>query len=184
MRSTLIVSAFLFGLAGAAQAQTSAPGQAASAGAAAGKASAPIAAAAAADEPVPRAERARARQDCLSENVALSGEDLRAAMRLCMQARFPGVRLYAQDGVTRDGKPTAAAARVACKEEVDGRKLQGAERIAALTACFNAKRPDLAQRAGCRKDARAKGLDGAELRKAVDACAREAKGWIAGGTTP
>ncbi|WP_262333109.1 hypothetical protein [Bosea sp. BH3] len=130
----------------------------------------------ASDEPVPRAERAKARQDCLSENVALSGDDLRAAMRLCLQAKFPGVRLYAQDGVTRDGKPTAVAARAACKDEVDGRKLEGSQRVAALTACFNARRPDLAQRAECRKEARGKGLDGADLRKAVESCAREAKG--------
>ena len=157
MRSILIVSAFVLGFMGAAQAQEAAS-------------------AAAADGPVPRVERARARQDCLSENIALSGEDLRAAMRICLQGKFPGVQLYARDGVTRDGKPTAAAARAACKEEVEGRKLQGSERIAALTACFNGKRPDLAQRSECRKEARARGLDGTELRKAVDACAREAKG--------
>lgn len=165
MRSVLIVSAFLLGFAATAQAQSSAP---------AIKPAAPVAAAA--DEPIPRAERAKARQDCVAENVALSGEDLRAAMRLCMQGKFPGVQLYAQDGVTRDGKPTAVAARAACKDEVDARKLAGSERIAALTACFNAKRPDLAQRAECRKEARAKGLDGADLRKAIDACAREARG--------
>lgn len=167
MRSLLIVSAFLFGLAGVAQAQTAAPT----------KPVAPaVTTAAATDQPIPQVERAKARQDCLSENVALSGDDLRAAMRLCLQAKFPGVRLYAQDGVTRDGKPTAVAARAACKEEVDGRNLQGSERVASLTACFNAKRPDLAQRSECRKEARAKGLDGTDLRKAVDACAREAKG--------
>ena len=163
MRSILIVSAFLWGLAGLAslaQAQTAAPGSATTA----------------ADEPIPRAERAKARQDCVSENIALTGDDLRAAMRICMQGKFPGVQLYARDGVTRDGKPTVVAARAACKEEVDGRELQGSERIAALTACFNGKRPDLAQRSECRKEARAKGLDGADLRKAVDACAREAKG--------
>ena len=166
MRSFVIVSAFVLGLGGAAQAQNAAP------------AKAPVAAPAAtpADEPIPRAERARARQDCVSENIALTGDDLRAAMRICMQGKFPGVQLYARDGVTRDGKPTAVAARAACKDEVDGRKLQGSERIAALTACFNGKRPDLAQRSECRKEARSKGLDGADLRKAVDACAREAKG--------
>lgn len=164
MRSIFIVSAFVLGCA-AAQAQTAAaPG------------AAPPAAASAASEEIPRAERAKARQDCLAENIALSGEDLRTGMRLCMQAKFPGVRLYAQDGVTRDGKPTAVAARAACKEEVDGRKLEGPERVAALTACFNAKRPDLAQRAECRKEARSKGLDGADLRKAVESCAREGKG--------
>ncbi|BCB19502.1 hypothetical protein [Bosea sp. ANAM02] len=166
MRSVLIVTAFVLGLGGAAQAQSTAP------------AKAPVAApaAASADEPIPRAERARARQDCLSENIALTGDDLRAAMRICMQGKFPGVQLYARDGLTRDGKPTAVAARAACKAEIDGRKLEGSERIAALTACFNGKRPDLAQRSECRKEARAKGLDGADLRKAVDACAREAKG--------
>lgn len=166
MRSVLIVSAFVLGLAGAGQAQTATPA----------KASAPTAAIASTDEPIPRAERAKARQDCVSENIALTGDDLRAAMRVCMQGKFPGVQLYAHDGVTRDGKPTAVAARAACKEEVDGRKLQGPERIAALTFCFNGKRPDLAQRSECRKEARAKGLDGADLRKAVDTCAREAKG--------
>lgn len=166
MRSILIVSAFVLGIAGVAQAQT----------ATRATAPAPTVEAVAADEPIPRAERARARQDCVSENIALAGEDLRAAMRICMQGKFPGVQLYARDGVTRDGKPTAVAARAACKDEVDGRKLQGAERIAALTACFNGKRPDLAQRSECRKEARAKGLDGADLRKAVDTCAREAKG--------
>lgn len=137
--------------------------------------SVPAARSASADEPVPRAERAKARQDCVAEHVALSGEDLRAAMRDCIQAKFPGVQLYARDGVTRDGKPTAVATRAACKEEVDGRGLTGSTRTAALVACFNAKRPDLAQRAECRKDARGKGLDGDELRKAVDACAREAR---------
>lgn len=166
MRSILIVSAFVLGFAGFAKAQIAMPVTA----------PAPAAAAAPADEPVPRAERAKARQDCVSENIALTGDDLRAAMRICMQGKFPGVQLYARDGVTRDGKPTAVAARAACKEEIDGRKLQGAERIAALTRCFNDKRPDLAQRSECRKEARAKGLDGADLRKAVDACAREAKG--------
>lgn len=128
-----------------------------------------------ADEPVPRAERAKARQDCLAEHVALSGEDLRAAMRDCIQAKFPGVQLYARDGVTRDGKPTAVAARAACKADVDARGLSGSTRTAALVACFNEKRPDLAQRAECRKDARGKGLDGDDLRKAVEACAREAR---------
>lgn len=165
MRSIFIVSAFVLSCA-AAQAQTAAPSAV----------NASTVASTASDEPVPRAERARARQDCLSENVALSGDDLRAAMRLCLQAKFPGVRLYAQDGVTRDGKPTAVAARAACKDEVDGRKLEGSQRVAALTACFNARRPDLAQRAECRKEARGKGLDGADLRKAVESCAREAKG--------
>lgn len=133
------------------------------------------AAAAATDEPVPRAERAKARQDCLADNVALSGDDLRAAMRDCLQAKFPNVQLYARDGVTRDGKPTADAARAACKQQADERKLAGTERRAALTACFAEKRPDLAQRATCRKEAREKGLDGADLRKAVEACAREAR---------
>lgn len=136
---------------------------------------APRVAAAGADEPVPRAERARARQDCLSENIALSGDDLRAAMRACMQGKFPDVQLYARDGMTRDGRPTAAAARAACKTEIDGRGISGSERTAALVACFNGKRPDLAQRAECRKDARGKGLDGAALREAVDACARAAR---------
>ncbi|KPF63481.1 hypothetical protein IP69_19110 [Bosea sp. AAP35] len=129
----------------------------------------------AADEPVPRTERAKARQDCLAEHVALSGDDLRAAMRDCMQAKFPGVQLYARDGLTRDGKPTAVATRAACKTEIDAQNLAGSTRTAALIACFNAKRPDLAQRAECRKDARGKGLDGEDLRKAVEACAREAR---------
>ncbi len=132
-------------------------------------------AAAPVDEPVPRAERAKARQDCVAEHVALSGDDLRAAMRDCMQAKFPGVQLYARDGVTRDGKPTAVATRAACKADVDARGLTGSTRTAALVACFNEKRPDLAQRAECRKDARGKGLDGDDLRKAVEACAREAR---------
>ncbi len=166
MRSVLIVTAFVLGFGGAAQAQNAAPA----------KAPAPTPATTSADEPIPRAERAKARQDCVSENVALTGDDLRAAMRICMQGKFPGVQLYARDGVTRDGKPTAVAARAACKEEVDARKLEGSTRIAALTACFNGKRPDLAQRSECRKEARGKGLDGADLRKAVESCAREAKG--------
>jgi hypothetical protein len=135
---------------------------------------APVAAANLA-EPVPRAARAKARQECLADHVALSGDDLRAAMRDCIQAKFPGVQLYARDGLTRDGKPTAVAARSACKTEVDGRNLTGSARTAALVACFNAKRPDLAQRAECRKEAREKGLDGAELRQAVQSCAREAR---------
>ena len=137
-------------------------------------AASPVVAVANPDEPVPRAERAKARRECLADNVALSGNDLRAAMRDCIQARFPGVQLYARDGLTRDGKPTAAAARSACKTEIDARPLSGSARTAALVACFNAKRPDLAARAECRKEARAKGLDGAELRKAVESCARPA----------
>lgn len=147
------------------------------AGAAAAQAPRPVAseAVATADEPVPRAARAKARQECLADHVALSGNDLRAAMRDCIQAKFPGVQLYARDGVTRDGKPTAVAVRAACKAEIDGRGLSGGERTAALTACFNAKRPDLAQRAECRKEARGKGLDGADLRKAVESCAAEAR---------
>jgi hypothetical protein len=96
-------------------------------------------------------------------------------MRECIQARFPGVQLYARDGVTRDGKPTATAVRAACKTEIDERGLDGSARTAALVACFNAKRPDLAQRAECRKDAREKGLDGQDLRKAVAGCGREAR---------
>jgi hypothetical protein len=127
------------------------------------------------DEPVPREARAKARRDCLADNVALSGNDLRAAMRECIQAKFPGVQLYARDGLTRDGKPTAAAAREACKTEVAAGTLSGTARTAALVACFNAKRPDLAARAECRKEAREKGLDGADLRKAVDSCARAAR---------
>ncbi len=170
MRSIVVASISFLMLAGAAQAQSASATKPPPAAAAAQAASA------AAEGPVPRAERAKARQDCLSENVALSGDDLRAAMRLCMEGKFPGVQLYAKDGLTRDGKPTAVAARKLCKDEIDGRGLQGSERVAALTACFNGKRPDLAQRAECRKDARAKGLDGTELRKAVDACAREGKG--------
>jgi len=138
-------------------------------------ASAVVSVAAPADEPVPRAERAKARQDCLAENVALSGDDLKASMRDCIQAKFPGVQLYARDGLTRDGKPTAAAARAACKQEADGQGLSGAGRTMALVACFNAKRPDLALRAECRKEARGKGLDGPDLRKAVDSCAYEAR---------
>lgn len=124
---------------------------------------------------VPRAERARARQECLSEHVALSGEDLRQAMRDCLQARFPQEQLYARDGVTRDGKPTMVAARAACKAEIDARGLAGAERRRALVDCFGGKRPDIAQRAECRKSARQQGLDGEMLRKALEACAREGR---------
>ncbi|WP_186416845.1 hypothetical protein [Bosea sp. CS1GBMeth4] len=131
---------------------------------------------AATDEPVPRAARAEARRDCYAENVALSGEDLRRAMRSCMQERFPGVKLYASDGLTRDGKPTAATARAVCKQEADARGLAGAERTSALVACFNGKRPDLAQRAECRKEARARGLDGEALRAALAGCARSREG--------
>lgn len=134
------------------------------------------AAAATADEPVPRAARAEARRDCYGENVALSGEDLRKAMRACMQERFPSVQLYASDGLTRDGKPTAATARAVCKQEADARKLAGAERTAALIACFNEKRPDLAQRAECRKEARAKGLEGEALKAAITGCSRSNQG--------
>ncbi|MGO4741156.1 hypothetical protein AB4099_31845 [Bosea sp. 2KB_26] len=131
--------------------------------------------AAAADEPVPRVERAKARQDCVAEHIALSGDDLRQAMRDCMQAKFPGVQLYARDGLTRDGKPTAVTARAACKTEADQGSLTGAARREALAACFKAKRPDLAARAECRKESRAKGLDGEDLRKAVADCARESR---------
>lgn len=134
------------------------------------------AAAATADEPVPRAARAEARRDCYGENVALSGDDLRQAMRNCMQARFPSVQLYASDGLTRDGKPTAMTARAVCKQEADARKLAGPERTAALLACFNEKRPDLAQRAECRKEARAKGLEGEALKAAIAGCGRGTQG--------
>lgn len=126
----------------------------------------------AASDPIPRAERAKARQECLSDNVALSGDDLRGAMRVCMQAKFPGVQLYARDGLTRDGKPTAATARAACKTDIDAQGLSGSARTAALVACFNQKRPDLAATAECRKDGRAKGLDGEALRSAVSDCLR------------
>lgn len=132
--------------------------------------------AAAADEPVPRAARAEARRDCYAENVALSGDDLRRAMRDCMQERFPGVKLYASDGLTRDGKPTAATARAACKQEADAGGLKGPERTAALVACFNGKRPDLAQRAECRREARGKGLDGDALKAAIAECGRNPQG--------
>jgi hypothetical protein len=165
MRFALILAGLTLALAGPAAAQSSAPAAV----------RATTTATSMADEPVPRAERAKARQDCLAEHVALSGDDLRAAMRRCIQAKFPGVQLYARDGLTRDGKPTAATVRAACKDEVDGRNLSGSTRTAALVACFNARRPDLAQRAECRKEARDKGLDGEPLRKAVDACAREAR---------
>lgn len=137
---------------------------------------APKPTAAAFDEPVPRAARAEARRDCYAENVALSGDDLRRAMRECMQERFPGVKLYASDGLTRDGKPTAVAARAACKQEADAGGLKGAERTAALVACFNGKRPDLAQRAECRKEARGKGLDGEALKAAIAECGRNPQG--------
>jgi hypothetical protein len=134
----------------------------------------PAAASAATDanDPIPRAMRAKARQECLSDNVALSGDDLRAEMRVCMQAKFPGIQLYARDGLTRDGKPTAATARAACKTEIDAQGLSGSARTAALVACFNGKRPDLATLAECRKDGRAKGLDGEALRSAVNDCVR------------
>lgn len=123
-------------------------------------------------DPIPREARAQARRDCYGENIALSGEDLRRAMRVCMQERFPGVPLYADNGVTRDGKPTANAVRAACKEEIDKRGLAGSGRTAALVACFNDRRPDLAQRAECRREARGKGLDDEALRTAIADCAR------------
>lgn len=132
--------------------------------------------AAASDDPIPRAARAEARRDCYAENIALSGDDLRRAMRNCMQERFPGVQLYAADGLTRDGKPTAATARAVCKQQADDRKLAGSERTAALVACFNEKRPDLAQRAECRKEARGKGLEAEALRTAIAECARGGQG--------
>lgn len=128
------------------------------------------------DDPIPRAARAEARRDCYAENIALSGEDLRRAMRACMQERFPGVQLYAADGLTRDGRPTAATARALCKQQADERKLAGSERTAALVACFNEKRPDLAQRAECRKEARGKGLEAQALRTAIAECARGGQG--------
>lgn len=159
LRSAFVLVALMFSFAAPAAAQSP-------------SAEAPAAAVPDSDEPVPRAERAKARQDCVAENVALTGDDLRQAMRDCMQAKFPNVQLYARDGLTRDGKPTAVAARAACKTEIDGRNLSGAARREALTACFKAKRPDLAQRAECRKESRAKGLDGEDLRKAVTDCAR------------
>lgn len=133
-------------------------------------------AAAPADDPIPRAARAEARRDCYGENIALSGDDLRRAMRNCMQGRFPGVQLYAADGLTRDGKPTAATARAVCKQQADERKLAGSERTAALVACFNEKRPDLAQRAECRKEARGKGLEAEALRAAIAECGRGSQG--------
>ena len=57
-------------------------------------------------------------------------------------------------------------------DKADAGGLAGAERRAALLACFAGKRPDLAQRAECRKEARAKGLDGEDLRAALASCAR------------
>lgn len=136
----------------------------------------PQTAAASASDPIPREARAQARRDCYAENIALSGDDLRRAMRGCMQERFPGVQLYAADGLTRDGKPTAATARAVCKQQADERKLAGSERTAALVACFNEKRPDLAQRAECRKEARGKGLEAEALRAAIAECSRGGQG--------
>lgn len=134
------------------------------------------AAAPAAADPIPRTARAEARRDCYAENIALAGTDLRQAMRDCMQARFPGVKLYGSDGLTRDGRPTAATARTQCRQEADQRGLAGQERRQALVSCFGAKRPDLAQRAECRKEARGKGLAGEALRAAIAACARSEPG--------
>jgi hypothetical protein len=165
-RSLVLIAAFAILFASAASAQT----QLAAAPAA------EAAPSATAGEPVPRALRAQARRDCYAENIALSGEDLRGAMRSCLQERFPGVKLYASNGLTRDGRPTAQTARALCREEADRAGLAGAERRAALVACFGEKRPDLAARAECRKQARGKGLGGEALREAIAACGRAPQG--------
>lgn len=91
-----------------------------------------------------------------------------------MQAKFPDseVSRRVASGLTRDGRPTAKTARAACKSEVEGKGLKGAERKSAMAACFKEKRPDLAARAECRKDAKGKGLAGEALKSAVKACAK------------
>lgn len=117
-----------------------------------------------------------ARQTCRAESDAkgLAGQARRAAIRACMQARFPDSEATrrASSGLTRDGKPTARAARDACRNDVASKELKGAERKAALAACFKEKRPDLAARADCRRQARDKGLAGDALKSAVKACAK------------
>jgi hypothetical protein len=133
-------------------------------------------------QPVPSAPAASgeavklARATCRSDAEAkgLAGKARREAVRDCMRGKFPDseVSRRAASGQTRDGRPTAKAAREACKGEVEGKSLKGAERKAAMAACFKGKRPDLAARADCRKDAKAKGLEGEALKSAVKACAK------------
>lgn len=91
-----------------------------------------------------------------------------------MQAKFPDseVSRRVASGLTRDGRPTAKTARAACKSEVEGKGLKGAERKSAMAACFKEKRPDLAARAECRKEAKGKGLAGEALKSAVKTCAK------------
>lgn len=133
-------------------------------------------------QPVPPAPAASgeavklARATCRSdaESKGLSSKARRESVRDCMRGKFPDseVSRRVASGQTRDGRPTARAAREACKSDVEGRGLKGAERKTAMTACFKEKRPDLAARADCRKDARGRGLEGEALKSAVKACAK------------
>lgn len=133
-------------------------------------------------QPVPPAPAASddavklARTTCRSDadSKGLNGKARREAVRDCMRGKFPDseVSRRVASGQTRDGRPTAKTAREACKNDVDGKSLKGAERKTAMAACFREKRPDLAARADCRKDAKAKGLDGEALKSAVKACAK------------
>jgi hypothetical protein len=116
--------------------------------------------------------RATCRTD--AETRGLTGKSRRESVRDCMRGKFPDseVSRRVASGQTRDGKPTARAARTACKGEVGAKNLKGAERKAALAICFKEKRPDLAARGDCRKDAKSKGLEGEALKSAVKACAK------------
>lgn len=132
----------------------------------------PVPAAPAASAEAVKLARATCRTD--AESKGLDGKARRESVRGCMQAKFPdsAVSRRVASGLTRDGKPTAKTARAACKSDIEAKSLKGAERKAAMTACFKEKRPDLAARADCRKDAKTKGLEGDALKSAVKACAK------------
>lgn len=121
-----------------------------------------------------KAERKEARDACQGDasTKGLVGKARREAVRDCMKAKFPDSAISRPTGLTRDGKPTAKAARAACKDETAAKGLRGSERKTAIAACFKEKRPDLAARAECRKEAKAKGLGGEELKTAIKSCAR------------
>jgi psiF repeat len=132
----------------------------------------PVPAAPAASGEAVKLARATCRSD--AETKGLAGKVRREAVRDCMRGKFPDSETSRRvaSGQTRDGRPTARTAREACKSDVEGKGLKGAERKAAMATCFKEKRPDLAARADCRKEAKAKGLDGDALKSAVKACAK------------
>lgn len=112
--------------------------------------------------------RQAARAQCREEarGRGLRGPDVRDAVRLCMQARFPGLGPRAAG----EGRQV----RMQCRDDARQRGLRPRtpEFRSAVQACFSQRRPDLARAQACRQEARARGLAPRtpEFRQAVRAC--------------